>query len=191
MKRAGNDEADASPPSLVPPAQIQAMLETAAQATAATPGGAFAELGVYKGGTAWHLKKLARKDGRALWLFDTFTGIPHADPSVDHHKVGDFGDTSIERVRAAIPEAEYVVGIFPESIGDRELPRFAFVHVDADQYASVRAACEVFGPLMLPGGVMWFDDYGIATTPGATKAVNECFPGRVELHRGRAFVRFA
>ena len=190
VKRAEADDPEASPPTLVAPAKVQAMLEIAAQAAAVAPGGAFAEFGVYKGGTAWCLARLAREHGRELWLFDTFTGIPCADPAIDHHKVGDFGDTSLEAVKARIPDAIFVPGVFPESIAGRALPKFAFVHVDADQYASVHAACEVFRPLMLPGGVMWFDDYLCYTTPGATKAVDESFPGRVEFHRGYAFVRF-
>ncbi len=38
----------------------------------------------------------------AMRLFDTFEGIPNADPSVDMHHNGDFGDTSIEAVRELI-----------------------------------------------------------------------------------------
>ncbi len=175
----------AVPASLVRPGVIGAMV----QAAAATPPGAFAEFGVYKGGTACWLAEVARRQDRKLWLFDTFCGIPVEDP-VDRHAVGDFGDVSLDAVRAAIPGATFVVGVFPESIKGLQLPPFAFVHVDADQYRSVKAACEVFGPLMLPGGVMWFDDYGYASTPGATQAVDECFAGRIEPAAGRGLVRF-
>jgi hypothetical protein len=45
------------------------------------------------------------------------------------------------------------------------------VHVDADQYDSLRAACEIFPPLMVSGGVMVFDDYGHLA--GATQAVRD------------------
>lgn len=191
VKLAADDDPEASPPTLVAPGKVQAMLELAAGAAAAAPAGAFAEFGVYKGGTAWCLARLAREHKRELWLFDTFNGIPCADPAIDYHKVGDFGDTSLEAVKARIPDAVFVPGVFPQSVASRELPKFAFVHVDADQYESVKAACEVFGPLMLPGGVMWFDDYRCATTPGATKAVDECFGPLVAFHRGHAYMRWA
>jgi hypothetical protein len=178
---------DAAPESLVESGVINELVKLAS----AAPAGAVAEFGVYRGGTAWHLARLAREQNRALWLFDTFSGIPCADPAIDVHKVGDFGDTSLEAVKKAIPDAVFVAGVFPESVKGKELPRFAFVHVDADQYASVRAACEIFAPLMLPGGVMLFDDYGIATTPGATRAVDELFPRRELSSHGRAVVRFS
>lgn len=173
-------------PSVVKRQTIEAMLDVAGT----MPAGAFAEFGVYKGGTAWWLAQVARRQGRALWLFDTFSGIPHAD-AIDRHQVGDFGDTSLEAVRAAIPDAIFVPGIFPEVTAGLDLPAFAFVHVDADQYRSVRAACAVFGSRIVPGGAMWFDDYGCEHTPGATCAVDECFGGRIERHAGKALVRFA
>ncbi len=178
------DASDDPLPTLVRSDVIEAMLDVAIGA----PDGAFAEFGVYRGGTAWWLAQAARMQGRRLWLFDTFTGIPVKD-AIDFHKVGDFGDTSLEQVKAALPDAIIVPGVFPQSIADRELPSFAFVHVDADQYRSVRAACQVFGPRMVPGGVIWFDDYACSTTPGATAAVDELFPQRI-LVAGRAMVRF-
>lgn len=174
-------------PSVVGMSAISALVDRASQA----PAGAFAELGVYQGGTACWLAAVARVQTRALWLFDTFTGIPFADP-VDQHQVGDFGDTSLEAIAKAIPEAIIVPGVFPQSLDGCLLPSFAFVHVDADQYRSVRSACLIFGQLMVPGGVMWFDDYQSPTTPGATLAVDECFPGRLEKDAcGKSFVRFA
>lgn len=179
----------AVPPSLVRHGTIMAMLAIAT----AMPAGAFAELGVYQGGTAWWLGHVARSQARELWLFDTFTGIPNAD-AVDLHKVGDFGDTSLAQIEALIHDAIIVPGVFPGSAQGYALPPLAFAHVDADQYSSVKAACEVFGPLMVPGGVMWFDDYGCPSTPGATQAVDECFAGRIEpptRSGGRALVRFS
>lgn len=166
----------------------QELIEALTKEARVCPPGAFAELGVYKGGTAWHLAAIAREQDRRLWLFDTFTGIPFAD-DVDHHKPGDFADTTRQAVEAVIPDALIVEGVFPESAARLPLDPFAFVHVDADQYRSVLAACKVFGPRMVPGGVMWFDDYGALA--GATLAVDEAFPGRIErVLRGRCLVRF-
>jgi hypothetical protein len=86
----------------------QAIEELVAIAAAAPPG-AFAEFGVYKGGVAERLATVARAQGRALYLFDTFTGIPFSGEH-DRHAVGDFADTSFEEVRALIPDAIIIRG---------------------------------------------------------------------------------
>lgn len=137
----------------------------------AAPAGGFAELGVYQGGTAQHLARLARARRSPLYLFDTFRGIPFQGPD-DPHREGDFGDTSAEAVQALIPDAVVVAGVFPASAaGVQFAAPLAFVHVDCDQHDSVAAACRFFPPLMAPGGVMVFDDFGCL--PGATRAVSD------------------
>lgn len=151
----------------------------------AMPPGCIVELGVYKGGSARYLAEIARGQGRKLYLYDTFAGIPVRDP-IDTHRIGDFADTSMQAVAEAVPDAVLVPGVFPDSL--IEMPPIAFCHVDADQYQSVKAACERLGPLMAKGGVMVFDDYG--QLAGATRAVDECFPGRIDKSGFRAAVRF-
>lgn len=153
------------------------------------PAGDFVEVGVYQGGSALVLYGIAMQQGRQLWLFDTFTGIPYADPELgDRHKVGDFKDTNLDALRAAMPAAQFMVGLFPETL--KPEPRaIALAHVDCDQYRSVRACIEELGPRMVPGGVIVFDDYN--ALPGAKRAVEEFYSGRVELsNKGKARVRF-
>lgn len=150
----------------------------------AMPKGNFVELGVYQGGSAWHLAEVAKAQDRKLYLFDTFTGIPFQD-QVDSHQTGDFCDTSSEAVAALIPSAIIVKGVFPETM--IPLLPVALVHVDCDQYRSVKAACEIFPKFMVPGGVMIFDDYG--QLEGATLAVDESFQ-RIDKSGMRAAVRF-
>jgi O-methyltransferase len=58
--------------------------------------GDVAEVGVYKGGTAKLIASVFRKTKTKIHLFDTFQGMPDADPEKDFHKKGDFGDTSLE-----------------------------------------------------------------------------------------------
>lgn len=140
-----------------------------------TPPGAFVELGVYKGGSASHLAEIATEQGRELHLFDTFTGIPFCGEH-DYHQVGDFGDVKEAAVRALIPSAVFHVGIFPETM-PTVMPPIAFVHIDADQYQSIKEAIRCFSPLMVAGGIMWFDDCGTLTS--ADRAVNEAFGERI------------
>lgn len=153
-----------APDSLIHPAAIAEMCELVRNG----PPGCVVELGVYKGGSAFHLAAVAREQGRAVYLFDTFSGIPFK-AAIDVHHAGDFGDTSIEAVRAAIPDAFFCPGVFPDSMVP--MPPIAFVHVDADQYQSLKDAIAHFTPLMVPGASIVFDDVGCM--PGADLAAKE------------------
>lgn len=166
--------------SLLSQRTIQTLLELAM----ATPPGCFVEFGVYKGGSAWHLAKLAAEQDRTLHLFDTFTGIPEASIHDRQHKVGDFADTDVETVKGLIPSAVFHVGMFPDTM--TEIGPIAFCHVDCDQYVSCLAAIEHFWPRLVAGGVMLFDDYSF--TSGVTKAVKETFE-RIQLtDEGKGYV---
>lgn len=151
-----------------------------------SPAGAFVEVGVWKGGSAWHLARLAAEQGRALYLYDTFSGMPFSHPG-DSHQVGDFGDTSIEEVRAAVPDAICVPGVFPFSLVD--MGPVAFVHADCDQFASVAAVCEHMPPRMADGGILYFDDYGCLDA--ATNAVHRAFGVPNRTGTGKGWVRIS
>lgn len=152
-----------------------------------TPPGAYVEVGVYKGGTAWWLARLAEDQRRYLYLYDTFEGQPHAVEGLDKHPVGDFGDTDYDAVRNAIPYADVVKGVFPGSAV--EMGKIAFVHLDCDQYQSVKEAVLYLWPRMVAGGVIWFDDS--PDLAGAKQAVEELFPAdRIQTSVvGKHFVR--
>lgn len=171
--------------SLINPEQLVHLVRLAAD----TPPGGWAEVGVYKGGSAVKLAAAAREQGRMLWLFDTFTGIPCRHALDSHHKIGDFADTSVEAVRELIPDAAIVVGDCRTTLADTDTGPLAFVHVDCDQYESVLACIQQLVPRMVRGGVMWFDDY--RCTDGATFAVDELLGDRVQVHEcDKYFVRF-
>ena len=180
-------------PSLVNRDNIAQLLAAAAS----TPlGGMFVEVGVYKGGTAWHLAKLAEEQGRRIMLFDTFTGIPCSDPTKgDKHVVGDFSDCSFEAVRDAIPYATVVKGLFPDCVpqhpdGFKIEPDIAFAHLDVDQYQSYIDCCTYLAQYMMPGGIMLFDDCD--HLDGAKRAVTEVFGNRICLstQNNKHFVQF-
>jgi hypothetical protein len=138
-----------------------------------TPAGhPLVEVGVYQGGSAWYLAKVATERGDELHLFDTFTGIPLHDAN-DSHLTGDFDDTSLEAVQQAVPSAHFHVGIFPATMPP-SITSVAFVHCDCDQYRSVRAVIDTFWPMLVPGGVIAFDDMD---TAGGQRAILETFPG--------------
>ncbi len=145
--------------------------------------GAAAEVGVYRGGTALLLSRVFAGIS-TVHLFDTFDGMPPADPEKDLHEAGDFRDTTERAVRQLLEGSENAVlhaGLFPmtaEGLGDTA---FRFVHVDVDLYRSVLDCAEFFYPRLVTGGVMVFDDYGWSSTAGAREAVDEFFRDRPEV----------
>ena len=141
-----------------------------------TPSGAFVEIGVYKGGSGWHLSQLAEIQNRDIYLYDTFEGLPY-HCSIDKHKAGEFNHASYDDIVNAIPYATIVKGIFPNSAVEMGL--IAFVHFDCDQYQSIKEGVEYLLPRMVKNGIMLFDDYNWLA--GATLAVDELF-GKNNLH---------
>lgn len=136
--------------------------------------GAIAECGVYQGGI---LERVARKfPKRRVYGFDTFAGLPaEAWTEGEIHAVGDFADTSFQRLRSQLRcfrNVELVRGFFPET--GRRIPgdtRFAFVHLDFDYYESTRAALVWLLPRMSDGGIIVLDDWDWEHCPGVRKAV--------------------
>jgi len=159
-------------------------LERMAEISAGTPDGCFVEVGVFEGGSASVLYQICCIQGRQLYLYDTFSGIPYKDP-IDSHQVGDFKFSDPEGLSAKLPKAIITQGIFPKSAV--EMGPIAFVHLDVDQYRSYKEAVEYLEPRMVPDGIMWFDDYGC--TPGATAYLDEKFGKRMEKD-GKYFMRF-
>ena len=138
-----------------------------------TPEGCFIEIGVYKGGSAKVLYDVAMEQKREIYLFDTFEGIPYCDPETDEVPVGEFSDVDEDELRAEMPNAHIVKGVFPETLGEvvNRLYPVAFLHVDADQYRATKAAIQLIFPMMTTGSVAVFDD--VILLKGVRKAIEE------------------
>jgi predicted O-methyltransferase YrrM len=158
------------------------MLWQFARSAAMAPGD-FAELGVYRGGTALLLARATQHSGRKLHLFDTFAGLPASDAIRDEGRTQDFSDTSVEAVQnylRGFDNVELHAGLFPDSAAPVANRRFSFVHADADIYSSMKACCEFFYPRLSPGGFLVCDDYAMEAWPGATAAIDEFFSSKPE-----------
>ena len=146
--------------------------------------GDVAELGVYKGNTAFMLAGLARQTGATAYLLDTFEGFSEEDLSgVDGNKMMEFADTSLEQVRALVGEANvrFVKGFFPDT--SNQIPadaRFSLVHIDCDLYQPFRAALHFFYDRLVPGGFLIMHDYSSLHWDGAERAVDEFFADKPE-----------
>jgi len=72
------------------------------------------------------------------------------------------------------PRIHFLQGRFPETAS--AIPaeeRFAFVHLDCDLYAPMKAGLEYFYTRMSPGGAILLRDYGSGSWPGVTRACDE------------------
>ncbi len=163
--------------------------------------GAFAECGVYKGGSmmavALTLLEVGVRD-RDLYLYDTYEGMPApTEEDVDHRGIdarehfertrtsdrsSDWLACSIERVREAVLSTGYpaerihlVKGVVQETLPDQAPEQIALLRLDTDWYASTRHELETLYPRLAPRGVLIVDDYG--HFQGARKAVDEYFEG--------------
>jgi len=61
----------------------------------------------------------------------------------------------------------------------REHPglRTSLLHFDCDMYKPTKIGLERLWPLVVPGGVVLFDEYGIRPWEGESRAVDEYFAG--------------
>jgi O-methyltransferase len=153
-----------------------------AQQASGQPGDV-AEVGVYRGGTAYLLAKAIAAGKKRIHLFDTFEGMPETDPDKDVHQAGDFSDTSLQSVQEYLSECDNVAiypGFFPETAAPVSSLRFSLVHIDVDIYRSVLDCCSFFYGRMTQGGFMVFDDYGFLSCPGAKEAVDSFFSDKPE-----------
>jgi O-methyltransferase len=138
--------------------------------------GAYAEAGVYDGGSARILCEA--KGGEHLHLFDTFAGMPETDANTDpHFAAGQFADTNRQKVAdylAEFPNVHIHQGFFPASATD--VPpdrRFKFVHLDLDIYRSTLDGLRFFYPRLVRKGIIISHDYGNVTAPGVKQAFDE------------------
>lgn len=156
------------------------MLYQFAKVAANLPHGDVAQLGVYKGGTAWMIASCFRHTQKKFYLFDTFAGLPQSSSSDGHwHSIAegnDFSDVLFQEVQkyfSPYQNIKFKKGLFPATAVGLEDARFSFVYLDADLYQSTKDGLEFFYPRMVPGGVIMLDDFGTPTWPGIQKAVEE------------------
>jgi hypothetical protein len=124
--------------------------------------GAYAEAGVFKGGSA---RLICEEKGRApLHLFDVFEMLQQG-PVAGAEQVRDhFGPVhsrlpDVRQLLSQYGNVHFHPGLFPETTAGLEDLRFSFVHLDLDLPIATMAALEYFHPRLLPGGILVGDDY--------------------------------
>jgi len=74
---------------------------------------------------------------------------------------------------ARFPFVQIHPGWIPSKFPEVEGETFSLVTIDVDLYEPTRDAFRFFYPRLQQGGIMYFDDYGYETFPGAKLAVDE------------------
>lgn len=151
--------------------------------------GACAELGVFRGESACKINRCF--PNCELHLYDTFEGFARNDVEKEHRlgrkdvKIGQFNDTSVDVVMEGMEYPEKVIihrGYFPDTAKELK-SEFCFVRIDMDLYAPTKAALEIFGPLMVSGGVMLVHDYFGGQYPGIRKVIREFMDQHPKLRK--------
>ena len=165
---------------LTDPAALHLMI--CARAARRIPG-AFAEAGVFKGGSA---RLICEEKGDAPFhLFDVFETLQAQHVRGTEEVAAHFGklhgsQADVRRLLRAYPNLHFHAGMFPDTTAGVEELRFSFVHIDLDLPSAMRAALEFFHPRLIAGGILLADDYG-------DPAVKECVDALLELHPDTIF----
>jgi hypothetical protein len=145
--------------------------------------GNVAELGVYKGNSAFLLAKYARRINSTCYLFDTFEGFNSKDLSGLPAEKNDFSDTSLEEVKQTLGDENtiYVKGYFPDSLKQIEdIDSFCLVHLDCDLEKPFVASLNYFYPRLKSGGFLIMHDHSSFHWPGAKKTIDDFFKHKNE-----------
>jgi hypothetical protein len=143
--------------------------------------GAIAEIGTYKGGSAYFIARASATfvgPDVPVHVFDTFEGHPEAAITEHdvHQKARKFSATSYDDVReylSPFPHVQVHKGDISTLLPSLTEPSYRFVHVDTDLYRPTVACLDYFGARLSPGGVIVVDDYASPKCPGVPKAVLE------------------
>ena len=143
--------------------------------------GAAAEIGSYRGGSAFFIAaalEAVAGEEVPFQVFDTFEGHPSAALSArdSFHRAGQFSETSFDEVKAYLSRFARVrihpgdvLTVLP-SLNDWP---YRLVHLDTDLYEPTKACLEHFGLRLSPGGVIVLDDYSSEKCPGVRAALVE------------------
>ena len=89
------------------------------------------------------------------------------------------GSTGSKIISRNLPACSSIRAGFRE-LGDISERRFSFVHVDVDLFQPTLDSIRFFYERTNTGGIILCDDYGFATCPGATRAVDEFLADKPE-----------
>ena len=148
--------------------------------------GDVAEVGVYKGGSAYLICSQIKHTNRKFYLFDTFSGLPiSSNKKINKNNInlpvpGWLNDTNLNSVKTFLlktkiqsKKLKIIKGIFPESIKKTISKKFSFVHLDTDLFESTYDSLTYFYPKLTKDGSIVSHDYNSYGCPGVKLAFNK------------------
>jgi len=138
---------------------------------------------------------VAKRIGVKVFFYglDSYEGFPEiSDADRKYAPAGSsylsrrlFADTTEREVMAYVRDGhegsfEIVKGFFLETLPRLPERRYAFVVIDCDLYSSHMDCMQYFYDRLLPGGVMFFDDYHSKQYPMAANAIDDFLTDRPE-----------
>jgi O-methyltransferase len=149
--------------------------------------GDFIETGVWRGGACILMKGVLAAAGdqtRAVWVADSFQGLPPpdsdqypADAGDLHHVEADLRVTEDEvrerfrRYGLLDDRVRFLKGWFKDTLPDAPIEALALARLDGDMYESTSDALRALYPRLSPGGWLIVDDYG--AVEGCRRAVDD------------------
>jgi O-methyltransferase len=139
--------------------------------------GDFVELGCYKGDTSVELARIIRDSDKALYLYDSFIGMP-TPTSADGYTVFKTGDLAtrpdevMRRFKKYGLSEPFIIQKLFENLEADDLPeKIAFAFLDGDLYSSIKSSLRVI-ELKSPAHIV-IHDFNNSNLPGVRKATLE------------------
>ena len=146
--------------------------------------GDIVECGVWNGGAAAMMARSCRDagsgNGRTIWLFDSFEGLPPPGEkdgkSIVEHYFKGLCKGDLENVKAifnklGVPfdNVKVVKGWINDTLKANTIDRLVLLHIDTDWYDSVKSSLEYLYDKVVAGGFIVVDDFLVHE--GCRKAV--------------------
>ena len=127
-------------------------------------GGAFVELGVFRGGNAFavSLANTLLGEQRPYYMIDSFEGFPELSEHDPSASAGMFKDTSYEDLKATFshfPSGHLMKGYVPAALSELSEPSYSVIYYDCDLHDPALASLEYFWPKLVTGGYFLIHDY--------------------------------
>lgn len=113
----------------------------------------------------------AARTDKTFYLLDTFTGVPEelwtpheiaigaASAQWLYKQLGDLYASVVERFRS-YPNVRVIQGKVPDTLAQVDAAQISVLFLDMNCAAPEAAACEYFWDKLVPGGIIFSDDYG-------------------------------
>lgn len=147
------------------------------------------EAGVWAGGTCIFMKgilELYEDDERAVWVADSFEGLPPPNPELypqdadDYLHLVDELAVPLETVRGNFSRfgllddrVRFLKGFFKDTLHKATIEKLAVLRMDGDMYESTMDTLEALYPKLSVGGYLIVDDYARANCAQAVADYRE------------------